>query len=268
MNLICVLIKDQIDNIDLIIKSIKSQTHPIDTWFVLDRTACDKKDQDGFKFIHAEHLNYVGRPSMQMFLAGSTRNYALSRAFREGYSNVIFIDGDCIPESNLVHSHLRILNKKRPIITFGKRLESKYGNKDQRETSPKKCVKAVFENKSGTVFSDFNLIKKSTYLWSCNFGINKMAYEYICHFNDYYYGRYEVFNSDFSGTYGFEDTFLAVTAHHCNVFLCSSNDLNSGVYHIDHPRPNKIYDISHYAPFFEEKVSIQEMLMIERPFFL
>lgn len=94
---------------------------------------------------------YVGRPQMNYhvpyFCAGHARNLALRYPGTNDYAAVIFIDGDCYPEPDLIKAHKELLDSEDPVITVGRRNEAKYAWHDQRKrTTPSQSRSSTSRN--------------------------------------------------------------------------------------------------------------------------
>jgi hypothetical protein len=189
-----------------------------------------------------------------IFRAGSIRNMGLGIAVNDGCDIFIFIDGDCIPQTDLVKSHVDVCNTQLPVLSIGRRRESKYRWLDQREVESSMVHLGLFTRKS-TVLNNPELLKKCLIVWSCNMAINKSAVKIIERFNKTYYNKDELFNSVFDGKWGGEDSFLGITACYCRIFITTIGNMKSGVEHIDHLRPESIYNLNH-KQFFESQCEI------------
>lgn len=193
--------------------------------------------------------DYVGRPTEDpdqlLFMVGHRRNYAINKAISDGCHCFVMIDGDCIPDVDLVKTHTTSNSMGYPNMTNGRRREEKHGDKDQREVDPKLKWLRLFGNNTFHIVRDIDLLKSCSVTWSCNFSMNLPAVNIIKEMNDKYYGRSEVFNSTFLGSWGGEDSFIGVQAFHGNIFITIINDEFSAIRHIEHPRPeNKYGDVA------------------------
>jgi len=212
-----------------------------------------------------EHSSYIGNPpnGKELFLTPLMRNKGISAALIEGCDQFIFIDGDCIPQPSLVASHIKKLSANVPVLTVGRRRESKYRWQDQRENEPNLCHLELFR-KDGVLINNPELLRQSLIVWSCNIGLNLQAVQILRKFNDRYFNRREVFSSAFNGKWGGEDGFLGIEAWHCKIFITTLGEKGSGVEHIDHPRPKDKYNINH-RDFFDEQVRILRELVKVKP---
>lgn len=188
----------------------------------------------------------------KIFLAGMARNVGLEAAIRQGCTNFIFIDGDCVPESDLVKAHNAKLGKNLPILTVGRRRERQYRFQDRRESVAALAHLQLFRDKGTVINEHGNLIKDCMVVWSCNIGINLYAVNLIKKLNYRYFQRKELFSSDFLGAWGGEDSYLGIQAVYCRIFITTIGDRLSGVHHIDHPRPTETHSIEHKEYFTKQ----------------
>lgn len=216
-----------------------------------------------------ETPEYVGRPNnlpdFDLFLTGRNRNIAIDNAIKDGCESVVMIDGDCIPEADLIKDHNEIHDTKYPSVTCGRRKEKKYNWKDQRDVDPKLKDLKLFENGNGFVIQNPELLHLSTIIWTCNVGINLDAIKLVKKLNKRYYGRDEVFNSEFLGTWGGEDSFLGIQANMCRIFISIINNPKSGVRHIEHMRPLDKYDEKGFVQYFKDHVELLNQLQLNKP---
>ena len=195
------------------------------------------------------------------FLAGYVRNKGIEIALRDECDIFIFIDGDCVPQKELVESHINKCNKAIPVISVGRRRESKYHWKDQREVNSNLVHLNLFD-KNGTLINNVELLKSCLIIWTCNIALNKQALGLIYKFNHKYYGIAELFNSIFLGEWGGEDSFLGITAWYCKIFITTVGEMSSGIEHIDHPRPESKYTIDHKIYFNEQMENLKKKVVI------
>lgn len=238
------------------------------------KSLCDKKNnlKNKFKLLVLNDIpTYMGKPDAdenlntnELCLTGYRRNQGVSAAINDGCNFFIFIDGDCIPECDLVKSHINSVNLKYPIILCGKRKESKYNWMDQRELDPNLSSLNLFKP-GGTLIYNKEYLLSSAIVWTCNLSINLEAVNLIKKLNSLYYNRNELFNSDFLGSYGGEDSFLGIEAYVCKCIISSIADDNSGIRHIDHPRPEKIYSLEKFQMYLVKKMKELDDKLIKTP---
>lgn len=195
------------------------------------------------------------------FLAGYVRNKGVEQALADDCDIFIFIDGDCVPQKDLVSSHVNKCNKSIPVISVGRRRESKYNWRDQREVTNNLMHLNLF-SREGVLINNVDLLKNCLIVWTCNLAINKNAIGLIYKFNHRYYGLSELFNSIFLGEWGGEDSFLGITAWYCKIFITTVGELSSGIEHIDHPRPDSKYTINHKDYFLEQVENLKKKVVL------
>jgi len=241
-------------------------------YLIIDRATHDEFNQINdltsmydlnFKIIRIDIIpDFIPRKSdLPVFMAGYIRNIGIEHALKDDCEIFIFIDGDCVPQKDLVKYHIQQCDRKIPVISVGRRRESKYGWKDQREVDANLMHLNLFGN-NGIVINNPELLKQSLVLWSCNVSINKSAIDLLYRFNLKYYARVEIFNSLFLGEWGGEDSFLGVTAWHCRIFISTIGALSTGIEHIDHPRPVDKYTINHKEYFDNQVDNLRKKVMV------
>ena len=199
---------------------------------------------------------YVGRPNMNAgadwFLAGHVRNVAISYMIEKGYDAVVFIDGDCIPEPDLIKSHIELLSAEGPRVSVGQRKEAIFHWKDQR-TQDFSFTK-VF-NDTPTEITRESFFVDSGVVWTCNFGLNRAAVDMLKDLNRTLYGRDEAFSSDFAGTWGGEDGFIGMECFYGGIpVFAMSNCGNDGIRHQFHERDDaKKYEHRTFMTYLENK---------------
>ena len=197
---------------------------------------------------------FVGRPQMNYrvpyFCAGNARNAGTKYARENGYEAIIFIDGDCYPEQNLIKCHKELLESDNPVLTVGKRREAKHGWHDQREKDETYPI-PIF-NKQERITNEAFFVDSGV-LWTCNIGLNAKALDTITSANNTLYGRDELCSSDFCGTWGGEDGFLGLEALYLDIEILPVCSPDAGVRHVEHPRPLDRYDHETFVVYLEEK---------------
>lgn len=199
--------------------------------------------------------SYVGRPQMNynsdMFLAGYVRNKAIEYMHvHKELDAVVFIDGDCIPEPDLIKSHMSVLSADGAVLSVGKRKEAEYGWDDQRMEKDSLCK--IFHD-TPTEITDEKLFVDSGVVWTCNFGMNRAAVQEIVKTNEELYGRPEVFSSDFLGTWGGEDGFLGLECFYRGIPVIALENGNNGIRHQYHSRDSKQYDHLSFMNYLEQQ---------------
>lgn len=214
--------------------------------------------------IHEPPTNISRSHNGSVFLAGQARNIGVERALKNGIELFVFIDGDCIPQPDLVASHANKCSHNVPVLSNGRRREAKYRGRDQRETVAQLAHLEMFRPE-GYLINSSDLLKQCLVVWSCNMAMNLRAVTLIRKLNERYYGRSELFNSNFLGAWGGEDSFLGIQAWVARIFITMIGEKGSGVEHIDHKRPDDKYTIDHKKHFtsevdvFSKKVAVRPL---------
>ena len=198
---------------------------------------------------------YVGRPCMaygvDWFLTGHVRNCAAEYVEKHPEIDaVVFIDGDCIPEPDLIKSHMEILDSKEPIVSVGKRKEAMFGWRDQRETDASKC--AIFHDAPTEVLHEVMFVDSGV-VWTCNFGMNVSAVRALKWLNKTLYGRDETFSSDFLGTWGGEDGFIGLECYYTALKVIALGSGDNGIRHKYHRRKESKYNHVAFVNYLEEQ---------------
>jgi hypothetical protein len=204
-------------------------------------------------------------PSFDLFLTGYNRNVAIESALDDGSEIVVMIDGDCIPETDLIKSHYEINNIDVPSITCGRRREEPYKWLDQRDVDKKLASLNLFTSGNGYLIQNQELLQRSTIIWTCNVGMNKQAIELVKKLNKKYYGRSEVFNSEFLGSWGAEDIFLGIQASMLKIFVSMITGEKAGVRHIHHERPVDKYGQESFVVHLKNHIDLLNEMQINNP---
>lgn len=198
-----------------------------------------------------KYIGNIGTKEDSLFLTGHMRNIGIQLAISDLCELFIFIDGDCIPQKTLIESHHKKCYYNIPVLSVGRRREAGYNWSDKREVDTGLMHLNLFREK-GLIINNETLLQQSLIVWSCNIAMNIKAINLLLKFNNMYYKRYEVFSGEFLGKWGGEDSFLGIQCNYCRIFITTIGEKSSGVEHIDHLRPNKIYNIEH-GIFLKEK---------------
>ena len=195
---------------------------------------------------------YVGRPQMVLgvpqFMTGYVRERAIAYMMANGYDQILFFDGDCIPEPDLVKDHVACLSCSSPAVTVGMRKESMYGWTDQRTTETSHAH--IFFGQPTPVTEEYMFVDSGV-VWTCNFGMNRAAIDILIDTNKKIYGRAEVFPSDFLGTWGGEDGFVGLECFYRGIDVVALPIGNNGIRHKCHPRPERKYQHTAFIPNLE-----------------
>lgn len=174
------------------------------------------------------------------FQAGRCRDIGLDYAITMDAGNVIFIDEDCVPQDDLVQSHLDYLNRDIPVISLGRRLEEKYRWRDAREQGDAGNLH-LFSSR-GSIVQSPTLLANCLATWTCNMGINMRAARIIRMAMKRFCGKERLFNPAFDGAWGGEDAFVAYVAWAYRVAMAYLPYGANAVKHMEHPRPPAIYN--------------------------
>lgn len=278
MNTVIIIpIHKQSKNLERIIYGLERQTEKsFRVLFMLDRPAPEElsdmvskindSDLDAVAHIIASVpegiTNRVG--SDDIFLTPYVRNEAINIAKEWKVENFIFIDGDCIPQENLVHAHNYASSQGIPVLSVGRRREEKHNWRDQREVDRNLSMLNLFR-RDGMVINNLQMLKSSIIVWSCNISMNIAAIKLMEKFNSHYYGKKETFSSQFTGTWGGEDGFLGIEAYYAGIYINMIGDTRAGIKHIDHPRPLSKYGHEEHTRYLALKTKELGELMIKKP---
>ena len=207
---------------------------------------------------------YVGRPNhtpeQSLFLTGDRRNRAIEYAIAEGCDSFVFIDGDCVPQEDLIKSHQTLHNSNIAVMSIGRRREEKHGWKDQREISESLSQYSLFKSATQVITSDY-LMTSSAIAWSCNMGLNLKAVNRLKSLNKKYYDRSDVFHINFLGTWGGEDGFIGMQAYISKICIVVIGDMKSGIKHIEHDRPVTKYAGEAFTQYLENEIKLFKLMI-------
>ena len=257
-----ILCKNQEKYAQVIVRGILGQSVKPDRVLVvmdrpglLERTATRKAygEIPGCEFLVVSSLpDRIARPPMMEgvvpFCAGHCRNLALEMLY--DIDMAVFIDGDCIPMSGMLESHVAAYEDG--CITVGRRTEIKWNSDDQRQCSGEHPI-PIFGKTPNYVTSE-RYIADSGVVWTCNFGITAGAVKAIQKLNGELYGVSTVFHPDFTGRWGGEDGFLGIECFYGGIPIRTTPVTgDDGVSHIEHPRPSNRYNHRAFVAFLETK---------------
>ena len=196
---------------------------------------------------------HMGHPQMVYgeyhFLTGHVREVAIDYMVKNGYDIIVFIDGDCLPEPDLIKDHAAILGTAGgAAVTIGQRKEYMHGWVDQRMTDKSKMeifFKEPTEVKNEGYFVDSGVV------WTCNFGMNADAVTHLRRLNQLLYSRYETFHSDFLGTWGGEDGFIGMECFYTGLPVYALPIGDNGIKHQYHDRRSAKYQHVSFISFLE-----------------
>lgn len=232
---------------------------------------CDSSGlKNTYKLYNAQDIpEYIGRPNIipeqSLFLTGYRRNIAINDAIKDGCDSFICIDGDCIPQEDLIKSHIEAHNNSFPVVSVGRRREEKHSYKDQREVVNNLIRYGLFKGNSPQIVSTLELFKTSAITWSCNIGFNLKAIKLLKYLNNKYYGMDDVFHSNFLGTWGGEDGFIGIQAYLGGSKVVLLTDMKSGIKHIEHDRPSQKYSGESFVPYLTEQIELFSAMLENDP---
>jgi hypothetical protein len=212
---------------------------------------------------------FVGRPNItplqSLFLTGHRRNIAINDAINDGCDSFVCIDGDCVPQEDLIKSHMEVHSNNYPIVSVGRRRESKHGYKDQREVVNNLSRYGLFKATSPQIISTIELFKTSAITWSCNIGFNLKVIKLLKYINKRYYGIDEVFHSNFLGTWGGEDGFIGIQSYLSGAKVVLLPDMKSGIKHIEHVRPANKYSGESFTQYLVDQIELFSAMIENDP---
>lgn len=173
------------------------------------------------------------------FMAGYCRDVGIRFALKEGAEAILMIDEDCIPQRDTVLAHTKAVARGFPVISMGRRLESKLGWKDPREIGD--AGNWHLFSSRGSIVQNVSWVKNCLATWTCNLCMNasaikiiRRAMRRICHED-------RVFHPAFDGHWGGEDSYLAYMAWAYRITMAYLPMGANAVKHMDHPRPEPEY---------------------------
>lgn len=270
-------IHKQSHNVERILSALSIQTDDnFSVYLMLDRPEPDEIEvisQVSEKFDLDTRIHVISEvpfgitnriEGQEIFLTPYIRNEGIEIAKRDNTEVFIFIDGDCIPQQNLVKAHNYTSGMGLPTLSIGRRREEKYNWKDQREFDRSLSHINLFRT-DGMRINNLQMLRSSIIVWSCNISLNRAAVSLLEKFNKFYYDKRETFSSLFYGTWGGEDNFLGIEAYYAGVYINMIGDTQAGIKHIDHPRPKSKYGHEEHMQFFAMKTKELGEMMIRRP---
>ena len=196
---VIVAIYKDIQALDLILNSLANQTYQDEFEIII---AEDGEDIEVKKFIDSLPYNNLIHTTQKDL--GWQKNKSLNNAIRESSGSLlIFLDGDCIPYSNLVENY--ILNSSNKTVLCGRRVE--LGEEYSKNLREKKITIAEIENsylkhyfkmrkdktrhyeegiKLNSFFYRVKYNKKTSHILGCNFAVNRQDIIDINGFNEKY----------------------------------------------------------------------------------
>lgn len=229
------LVHNQASNLPIILEAYEIQTlQPYVYIFVLDR--CTDESENIIKMFSNKHnTEIINNNNGLDFQAGYCRDLGLLRA----KTNVLFLDGDCIPTPELFYEVDKELNSNEPKIVISKRKNRNKDNVtyivDSRESTP--WYKNWIFGEYNTLVEHLELSRIRMLTWSCSLGLNMNAISIIKEINSKIGYQDRLFPTIFDGMWGGEDDHIG----HVAMFMCIKIiglSINHYVTHIWHESKN------------------------------
>lgn len=173
------------------------------------------------------------------FMAGYCRDIGISRALDEGADAVLMVDEDCIPQRDIVSAHLKAVSREIPVISIGRRIESRLGWKDPREIGD--AGNWHLFSSRGSIVQNVSWVKNCLATWTCNLCMNRQAIRIVRRAMNGICREERVFHPAFDGHWGGEDAYLAYLAWAYRIVMAYLPMGANAVKHMDHPRPEPEY---------------------------
>ena len=173
------------------------------------------------------------------FMAGYCRDIGIDYALSEGADAVLMVDEDCIPQRDIVSAHSTAVSRVFPVISIGRRLESRLGWKDPREVGD--AGNWHLFSSRGSIVQNVSWVRNCLATWSCNLCMNASAIRIMRRAMCRICGKDRVFHPAFDGNWGGEDSYLAYLAWAFRITMAYLPMGANAVKHMDHPRPEPEY---------------------------
>lgn len=230
MKIVIIPSHNQVKHIPEIIQNYEKQTLLPDLLlFVLDRCK-DNSEEILRSTVCKLRIEYITKETGENFSAGLTRDFGveyIQKNYPE-YEMIVFTDGDCIPSNKLIELHYEnIKQSNKSIVSCGMRNKQKESGEweiDER-LSPLWINEFSFNDKNSRLIVSNQLTLDNIFTYSCNFAFNKNAIELCQNINVLLSNSKRVFNPEFDGSWGGEDSFVS----HClyrtgNYILLTTKD--------------------------------------------
>lgn len=248
MKIVIVPSHNQSKHIQSIISGYENQTIIPDLLlFVFDR--CSDNSIDEIKSVKSIlKIEYIEKNDGTNFSAGMTRDFGVSYIQNNypEYEMIIFTDGDCIPSNKLVEIHLEnIRQTKKCVVSCGARnKQNESGDFEIDERLDKRWINEYsFGDKNSRLIVNNSLTLDNIFTYSCNFAFNKNAIELCQKINLKLSGESRVFNKEFDGSWGGEDSFISHCIYRTGNYILMTN-LDCYVNHFWHPEVSKINNLN------------------------
>lgn len=228
MKIVIIPSHNQSKHITEIIENYEKQTLLPDLLlFVLDR--CEDDSEEVIKSTVCKlRIGYVIKEVGKNFSAGLTRDFGIDYIQKHypEYEMIIFTDGDCIPSKRLIEHHYEnICQSNKPIVSCGmrnKQKESGEWEEDER-LSPLWINQFSFGNRNSRLIVSNPLALDNIFTYSCNFAFNKNAVELCQNINFKLSNSTRVFNPEFDGSWGGEDSFISHCLYRTGNYILMTN---------------------------------------------
>ena len=236
-----VLIHNQGHNLSRLLPAYQAQTKQPDLIvFVCDRCTDDSVTQlrafAGATRVLVIEVDHQGAN----FQAGRNRDIGLEAAERTlGDCDVVYLDGDCVPEPKLLEGFLDVFaaGGAYPTVVAGRRInenESGTGfNEDNRLRMPQAHATVFAVGMHRLMIAKEPAMSRLA-TWSCCLGLNHAAVALQRQVNVRIDSHATVFNDGFNGRWGGEDDFVGIVALYMGLALVFLDPVTCYVRHIHH----------------------------------
>lgn len=228
MKIVIIPSHNQSKHIKQIIENYEKQTILPDLLlFVLDR--CEDNSEEVIKSTVCKlRIGYVIKEVGKNFSAGLTRDFGIDYIQKHypEYEMIIFTDGDCIPSEKLVETHYEnICQSNKPIVSCGMRSKQKETGEweEDERLSPLWINEFTFGNRNSRLIISNALALDNIFTYSCNFAFNKNAIELCQDINFKLSKSRRVFNPEFDGSWGGEDSFISHCLYRTGNYILMTN---------------------------------------------
>lgn len=228
MKIVIIPSHNQSKHIKQIIENYEKQTLLPDLLlFVLDR--CEDDSEEVIKSTVCKlRIGYVIKEVGKNFSAGLTRDFGVDyiQNHYPEYEMIVFTDGDCIPSERLVETHYEnIKQSNKPIVSCGMRSKQKETGEweEDERLSPLWINEFTFGNRNSRLIISNALALDNIFTYSCNFAFNKNAIELCQDINFKLSKSSRVFNPEFDGSWGGEDSFISHCLYRTGNYILMTN---------------------------------------------
>lgn len=229
LNTIVIATENQKNTVEHIVRELNTQLSRV---LVVYQAAINNLDVSSNVHVILSSHDFTG------FSAGANRDIGIQYVEQHfpGINHYLFIDGDCIPSTDLLTHHYTVLNRNSAVITCGsRRNQMRNGDvvDDKRLASPLIRPRVFVPGIDRVVF-DVRDIRAHNVVWSCNLGINASAINNIRKANACIASSNRVFSNVFDGQWGGEDTLLGLAGFHTSTPIVCLDPNKSWVMHQEH----------------------------------